>query len=447
MVAAFLAAFPPYTIPTSASVPSASVPTNSRDSLTGKKKTHALANAGKSILNSLRGDRSKEEKEKEKEEKEKQDKPRELTIISSGKKDLGTLQEMKEALVQLGEVKKMLEDEITRVEQTLLDAFSGKTVEPLVLSPSVRAVLVATRPPKPVMDQELELAAPEAEEDKSKREKKSMRFSMDSLAFGKLFRQSSSSSSLEDPSPTIKSQGQPKHPLGSSSPSQNPSASFSSLNQLNQEPEDPPASLISASSSPMLSLSRSSSQLQEIVDKARLPTAGLVKDRKHVLRVQRACFLGSEFLEWMVANNQAKSRSEAQAIAQQMLASKLIVPLQSGGEGLFEDRKSLYRFDASSDPDEQGEDIDEELEKLFSHMVAEIELKSRKDYENKSHKNCFLSSQLIDWAMKNSHQPMDRAQALELAEKLRQKGYVKWVGRKTKMPAVSGAPSFVCSSR
>jgi len=61
-------------------------------------------------------------------------------------------------------------------------------------------------------------------------------------------------------------------------------------------------------------------------------------------------------------------------------------------------------------PDEQGEDIDEELEKLFSHMVAEIELKSRKDYENKSHKNCFLSSQLIDWAMKNSHQPMDRAQ-------------------------------------
>jgi len=46
MVAAFLAAFPPYTIPTSASVPSASVPTNSRDSLTGKKKTHALANAG-----------------------------------------------------------------------------------------------------------------------------------------------------------------------------------------------------------------------------------------------------------------------------------------------------------------------------------------------------------------------------------------------------------------
>jgi len=55
----------------------------------------------------LRGDRSKEEKEKEKEEKEKQDKPRELTIISSGKKDLGTLQEMKEALVQLGEVKKV----------------------------------------------------------------------------------------------------------------------------------------------------------------------------------------------------------------------------------------------------------------------------------------------------------------------------------------------------
>lgn len=84
---------------------------------------------------------------------------------------------------------------------------------------------------------------------------------------------------------------------------------------------------------------------------------------------------------------------------------------------------------------------DEELDKVYPHMATEVETKNRKDFENKNHKNCFVASQAIDWLMQNRHQPMTRDQALQFAERLRQKGYIKWVGRKTKKISVSGKHS------
>jgi hypothetical protein len=108
-------------------------------------------------------------------------------------------------------------------------------------------------------------------------------------------------------------------------------------------------------------------------------------------------------------------------------------------------------------------------------MVAEIEVKSRKDFENKTHKNCFVATQAVDWLMKNRHRAMTNDQgtawtapfthtrhapsrsppplpnpemvvaALELAEKLRQKGYIKWVGRKTKKISISGTQALIFS--
>jgi hypothetical protein len=81
---------------------------------------------------------------------------------------------------------------------------------------------------------------------------------------------------------------------------------------------------------------------------------------------------------------------------------------------------------------------DEEIDQLYPHMVAEVEVKSRKDFENKTHKNCFVATQAVDWLMKNRHRPLPNDQALELAERLRLRGYIRWVGRKTKKIIVSG---------
>jgi hypothetical protein len=61
-------------------------------------------------------------------------------------------------------------------------------------------------------------------------------------------------------------------------------------------------------------------------------------------------------------------------------------------------------------------DGDDELDQLYPYMVAEIEAKSRKDFENKTHKNCFVATQAVDWLMKNRHRAMTNDQGTTLFE-------------------------------
>ncbi|ELR11039.1 domain found in dishevelled, egl10, and pleckstrin domain containing protein [Acanthamoeba castellanii str. Neff] len=170
---------------------------------------------------------------------------------------------------------------------------------------------------------------------------------------------------------------------------------------------------------------------------------------KQKLRTHKNCFVGSEFVDWLVVNRRAKTRAEGASLAQQMFLQKLI-----SSDSQFEDKKGLYRFfggDGNFSPVSSPtvaphepfpeDDGDDELDQLYPYMVAEIEAKSRKDFENKTHKNCFVATQAVDWLMKNRHRAMTNDQALELAEKLRQKGYIKWVGRKTKKISISGPMS------
>jgi hypothetical protein len=95
--------------------------------------------------------------------------------------------------------------------------------------------------------------------------------------------------------------------------------------------------------------------------------------RKQKLRTHKNCFVGSEFVDWLVVNRRAKTRAEGVNLAQQMFLQKLIVrrhdtthaagacadviaavvafsqvPVQSS-DSQFEDKKGLYRFFAGGD--------------------------------------------------------------------------------------------------
>lgn len=68
----------------------------------------------------------------------------------------------------------------------------------------------------------------------------------------------------------------------------------------------------------------------------------LIKDRKSLLRSYSSCFVGREFVDWMVRVREAESRDEAVDIGQRLLDAGAVE--HASKEHQFEDKDQYYRF-------------------------------------------------------------------------------------------------------
>lgn len=83
--------------------------------------------------------------------------------------------------------------------------------------------------------------------------------------------------------------------------------------------------------------------LENILVKARDRESGLsIKDRRWMLKNFKKCFVGSEFVDWLIKIGEISSRSEGEALGQRMMANGLLLHVTMAHS--FKDDHLFYRF-------------------------------------------------------------------------------------------------------
>jgi len=148
--------------------------------------------------------------------------------------------------------------------------------------------------------------------------------------------------------------------------------------------------------------------IASLLNKAKSSEGGVsVKNRKHHMRQHKKCFVGSEFVNWILGTyDGVNTREDAVAIAQHLLDSHKLVSVAQHQQ--FEDsNKMFYRFVNQQTA---------ELEATYSEMKSQLETIKNKKY--------FAGCDAVDWIVKNT-QCTDRESAVHLAELLRQGEYIR----------------------
>jgi len=178
------------------------------------------------------------------------------------------------------------------------------------------------------------------------------------------------------------------------------------------------------------------------------PKKGIeVKDRKGTLglRTYPRCFIGSELVDWIFSHVVGlKNRREAVDLAQKLLAQGLFRAISASRQGKpFRDAYELYRFsfefesgacaeeeepaDLFGDKNQVSSDKLDDLLPQFRDPAGGVECKNRKAFL-KTHSNCFVGSEAVDWLVENLN--VSRSTGIELGQKMMNMGFFMAVGKK-----------------
>jgi len=179
-------------------------------------------------------------------------------------------------------------------------------------------------------------------------------------------------------------------------------------------------------------------KIELICNAAQDPERGFsVKDRRYGLRKFRNVMVGSEIVDWLFKNCQGMtSRKDAYNLANELMKRELYRPISNRRVGKpFSDGTVLYVFsksyeagecDAGSDED-IGDDVVISSDALddvfpeFNDSKTGVECKTRKAGIFKSHQDCFVGSEAVDWLV--NHFNVSRKTAVELGQKMVNMGF------------------------
>lgn len=154
----------------------------------------------------------------------------------------------------------------------------------------------------------------------------------------------------------------------------------------------------------------------------------LIKDRKSLLRSYSSCFVGREFVEWMVRVKEVESRDEAVELGQRLLDEGALEHVSK--EHLFEDKDQYYRFNTESDLiTEQslaGDSIPDFDTKIVLFIMGHRCTDTAKPHRNLEPVSVVVSRSHIAMVKQNFQWP---------------------VPRYTEMPQDPKHPAFVCLAR
>eukprot|EP01125_Pyxidicula_operculata_P019088 TRINITY_DN689_c0_g2_i3.p1 TRINITY_DN689_c0_g2~~TRINITY_DN689_c0_g2_i3.p1 ORF type:complete len:580 (-),score=128.77 TRINITY_DN689_c0_g2_i3:32-1771(-) len=84
-------------------------------------------------------------------------------------------------------------------------------------------------------------------------------------------------------------------------------------------------------------------KLLKIIEIMKKPSVGLdIKDRKYVLKTYRLCFVGKEYVDWVLSQNLVSSRDDGTKLGQVMMNNRLLHHVTD--EHNFKDENLFYRF-------------------------------------------------------------------------------------------------------
>lgn len=154
----------------------------------------------------------------------------------------------------------------------------------------------------------------------------------------------------------------------------------------------------------------------------------LVKDRKSLLRSYSNCFVGREFVDWMLQVREAESRDEAVEIGQRLLDAGALEHVSK--EQQFEDKDQYYRFNTETDLLRESAFAGDSVPDMDSNIVLFI-MAHRCTDTTKPH----TSLDAVSVVVTRSHIAVVKQNP-------------QWpVPRYTEMPPNPKGPAFVCLAR
>jgi len=202
------------------------------------------------------------------------------------------------------------------------------------------------------------------------------------------------------------------------------------------------------------------SEISLLSERLQDPKKGVeVKDRKGTLgfRTYPRCFIGSELVDWIYSHVVGlDARKDAVALAQTLMQQGLFRPIAASRRGKpFRDAYEFYRFavefetggcdeeeeptDLFGDKNQVSSDKLDDLLPQFRNPAGGVECKNRKKGLLKSHSNCFVGSEAVDWMVENLN--VSRATAAELGQKMMNMNFFAHVSDKDK-PFLDDAKAF-----
>ncbi|XP_031549947.1 serine/threonine-protein kinase 11-interacting protein-like [Actinia tenebrosa] len=94
----------------------------------------------------------------------------------------------------------------------------------------------------------------------------------------------------------------------------------------------------------------------------------LIKDRKSLLRSYPACFVGKEFIDWLIRYGEVTTRQEGVELAQDLVEGGVIEHVSK--ENRFEDKEQFYRFTANDSKAERSASTGEDGSPRNIEMTA-----------------------------------------------------------------------------
>jgi len=154
----------------------------------------------------------------------------------------------------------------------------------------------------------------------------------------------------------------------------------------------------------------------------------LIKDRKSLLRSYSSCFVGREFVDWLIQVGEVENRDEAVEIGQRLLDAGALEHVSK--EQQFEDRDQYYRFNTENDLAKEAAFAGESIPDMDTSIVLFIMVHRCTD-TSKPHSSLEAASVVVS----RSHIAMVKQNP-------------QWpVPRYTPMPLAPKGPAFVCLAR
>uniref|UniRef100_A0AAY5EN72 Phosphatidylinositol-3,4,5-trisphosphate-dependent Rac exchange factor 2 n=1 Tax=Electrophorus electricus TaxID=8005 RepID=A0AAY5EN72_ELEEL len=155
----------------------------------------------------------------------------------------------------------------------------------------------------------------------------------------------------------------------------------------------------------------------------------LIKDRKRKLTTFPKCFLGSEFVAWLMEIGETDNPEEGVLLGQALLENGIIHHVADKHQ--FRPEPLLYRFrydDGTYHPRGDMQDVISKVTQIDSAFIPSPE--SDKDYHLRTYKSVVMANKLIDWLIAQGD-CRTREEALNLGVELCANGFMHHVLEKS----------------
>jgi len=146
----------------------------------------------------------------------------------------------------------------------------------------------------------------------------------------------------------------------------------------------------------------------------------LIKDRKRKLTTFPKCFLGSEFVSWLLEIGEIHRPEEGVHLGQALLENGIIHHVTDKHQ--FKPEQMLYRFrydDGTFYPRNEMQDVISKgvrlycrLHSLFTPVIRD------KDYHLRTYKSVVMANKLIDWLIAQVNRQIEVAELIHCCFKL-----------------------------